>query len=145
MSPEDTFAGKGKLDDLEAEEELEDLRVEIERFKKEKERVRKIVGKIGGVPTYQSKLANYVIAILIGICLIVSLMTHDDVIRLAMIELAVAILSLKLIYVIHMQSRVNHFQLWVLTALEWRLNEVLKELQEIQQEDRAERQGTASS
>ena len=42
------------------EEELEDLRKELEHFQKEKERVRAIVGKIGGAPKTQIKIINAV-------------------------------------------------------------------------------------
>jgi len=65
------------------------------------------------------------------VCLAVSLYTHDDIVRLAMVEMAIAILSLKLIYLINGQMRVNHFQLWVLTSLEWRMVEMLKELKAV--------------
>jgi len=118
-------------DDIPVDEELDDLRHEIERFKKEKERVRAIVGRIGGVPNYHRRAINYAIVILIVVCLAISLYTHDDIVRLAMVEMAIAILSLKLIYLINGQMRVNHFQLWVLTSLEWRMVEMLKELKAV--------------
>ena len=40
------------------EEELIDLKKELEDFKKVKEHVRTIVGQIGGVPFFNSKIAN---------------------------------------------------------------------------------------
>ena len=40
------------------EAELEDLRKELESFQKEKERIRAIVGKIGGVPKTQVHIIN---------------------------------------------------------------------------------------
>ena len=119
-----------RRDDIPIEDELEDLRHEIERFKREKERVRAIVGRIGGVPASHSKLINYSIALLIVACLVISLFVHNDIVRLAMVELAIAILSLKLIYLINGQMRVNHFQLWVLTSLEWRMVEMLGRLKQ---------------
>ncbi len=116
----------------EIEQEVADLEKELERFQKEKERVRAIVGSIGGVPRFHSKIANYLIAAVIIACLVLSLWAETAVVQLAMVEVAIAVLSFKLIYVIYQQSRVNHFQLWVLTALEWRMDELFRLLREEQ-------------
>jgi len=107
------------------EEGIADLRQEIEMFEKEKERVRSIVGKIGGVPTFNTKIFNIIFATLVLVCLAISLIS-GGVLRLAMIELAIAALSAKLIYLMHNQARVSHFPLWILSSLEWRLNEIIK-------------------
>jgi len=108
------------------EKEMADLKQEIERFKQEQERIRAIVGKIGGVPTSHAKIFN-IIFILVLVILAISLISGGTL-RLAMVELAVAALSMKFIYLIHNQARVNHFQLWILSSLEWRLNEIYKEI-----------------
>ena len=39
--------------------------------------------------------------------------------------------SLKLLYMILNQARVSHFQLWILSSLEWRLSELGKEIKNI--------------
>ncbi len=107
------------------DEEMEDLRHEIEMFHREKERVRKIVGHIGGVPTFNTMTINVIFAAVVMVCLVVSLFTSATV-QLGMIELAVALVSIKLIILIHSQGKVNHLQLWILSSLEWRLNEIMK-------------------
>jgi len=109
------------------EEEIADLKDEMESFRKEKERVRAIVGKIGGMPRFNTKMYNIIFAAMMLLCLAISVITGGTL-RLIMIELAVAILSFKIIYLIHNQGRVNHFQLWILSSLEWRLNEIIAEL-----------------
>jgi len=109
------------------EEEVQDLKDEMESFQKEKERVRSIVGKIGGVPNFNTRIFNIVFVALIFACLVVSLLSRGTL-QLVMIEAAIAALSVKIILLIHKQARVNHFQLWILTSLEWRLNEILKEI-----------------
>ena len=111
------------------EEEMADLKEEIERFREEKQRVRAIVGKIGGVPAFNTKIFNIIFVTLVVISLAISLITEVPRTRLAMIELAVAALSLKLIFLINKQARVNHFQLWILSSLEWRLNEIMKAIE----------------
>jgi hypothetical protein len=108
-------------------EEVEDLRQEIERFKREKEHVRAIVGRVGGVPAFNTRLFNAIFAVVIVACLVVSLV-GGGMLRLGMIEIAVTAVSLKIMFLIHKQGRVNHFQIWILSSLEWRLDQIMKEL-----------------
>jgi hypothetical protein len=113
------------------EEELEDLRQEIEHFRDEKERVRQMVGAVGGVPTFNTKIYNLIFIISLVACFAVSLMFFgNELVRLAMIELAIALVSLKLILLIASEAKVNHLQLWILSSLEWRLNEIMKQIKD---------------
>ena len=113
------------------EEELEDLRKELEHFQQEKERIRAIVGKIGGVPKFNTKIAHYIFMAIIVITLIISVMFGSET-RLLMIEFATVALAAKILYMMHCQSRVNHFQLWMQSSIEWRINEITKMLREMQ-------------
>ena len=106
-------------------DEIDDLKQELEHFQKEKERVREIVGKVGGVPTFNTKLMNVVFIVVIGASLVVSLIAGEKW-RLLSIEIATVALSIKIIYLIHCQMRVNHFKFWILSSIEWRLNEMMK-------------------
>jgi energy-converting hydrogenase Eha subunit E len=115
------------------EQEMMDLKQEIENFKREKDRVRSIVGQIGGMPTFNTKLINIFFILVVVGCVAGSLFS-GGIVRLLMIELVVAAVSIKLIYLIFNQSRVNHFQLWVLTSLEWRLNEIIKLIKELKEQ-----------
>ena len=110
----------------EIEQEILDLRKELEHFQKEKERVREIIGKIGGIPKFHSTLFNWILIIATAICLLISLMIDNLSVRLLMIELASAAVSVKIIYLMHCQMRVNHFKVWVLSSIEWRINELTK-------------------
>jgi hypothetical protein len=49
-------------------------------------------------------------------------------IRLLMIELATAALAVKILYLMHFQAKVNHFQLWILSSIEWRINEITRKM-----------------
>lgn len=109
------------------EEELDDLRKELENFQQEKERVRAIVGKIGGMPTFNIKLANYIFISVLVVSVIVSLIGGEKT-RSLMIETAVIALSIKIIYMLRCQTKINHFILWVLSSIEWRLNELMKQV-----------------
>ena len=115
------------------DEELEDLRKELDNFQKEKERVRAIVGKIGGVPKTQASLVNALFVAVIAISVVVSLLAGDRW-RILMIELATVTLSIKIIYLIHSQMRMAHFEFWILSSLEWRINEITKQVREFRKE-----------
>ncbi|MFZ2146414.1 MAG: hypothetical protein WAV28_04265 [Sedimentisphaerales bacterium] len=112
------------------EDEIDDLKQELEHFQKEKERVRAIIGKIGGVPKFRTKLINAIFVIIIMASMVVSIIGGEQL-RLLMIELATVTLSVKIIYMIHLQMRVNHFQFWILSSLEWRLNEGMRHIKQL--------------
>ncbi len=107
------------------ESEIDDLKLELEHFQQEKERVRAIIGQVGGVPKFHTKLANTAFIILIAVTLVISIVGGEKW-RLLMIEIATVALSLKIIYLIHCQMRVNHFKFWILSSIEWRINEMMK-------------------
>jgi hypothetical protein len=111
------------------EEEIEGLKQEIEDFKLEKERVRAIVGQIGGVPKVKKQIAEVILFITLLTCIFVSLITGGKL-QIAMIEIGIALVSIKIMFMIRSQARVAHLQLWILSSLEWRLNDALKLLKE---------------
>jgi len=118
------------------EHEIDDLKQQLEHFQKEKERVRAIIGKIGGVPKFRAKLVNTIFIAVIIVTLAVSVVGAKEY-RLWMIELATVALSLKIIYLIHSQMRVSHFEFWILSSLEWRINELMMHLRQMKKEQQS--------
>jgi len=112
------------------ENEVDDLRQELEHFQQEKERVRKILGKIGGVPAFNVKILNTTFIILIAISLVISVIAGEKI-RLLMIEFATVALSVKIIFLIHRQMKMNHFEFWILSSLEWRINEMSRQIKQL--------------
>ncbi|MHC4395102.1 MAG: hypothetical protein ACYS1A_05555 [Planctomycetota bacterium] len=112
------------------EDEIDDLKQELEHFQQEKDRVRAIIGKIGGVPTFHTKLINAIFIIVITASVTISIVCGEKL-RLLMIELATVTLSIKIIYLIHCQMRINHFKFWILSSIEWRLTEMRKEIKQM--------------
>lgn len=110
--------------------ELDDLRQELENFQKERERIRTIVGSIGGMPKTQAHLINVLFIVIVVASVLASILGGKDW-QLPMIELATVTLSIKIIYLIHSQMRVAHFVFWILSSLEWRINEIMRQLREI--------------
>ncbi len=111
------------------ENEINDLKQELEHFQQEKERVRAIIGQIGGVPKFRTKLFNAIFILVIVVSVFISIIASE--LRLLMIEVATVTLSLKIIYLIHCQMRINHFKFWILSSIEWRLTEMRKELKQL--------------
>lgn len=110
-------------------DEISDLKQALDNFEQEKERVRAIIGKIGGVPSFNTKLINVVFIAIIVASGIVSVVSEE--LRLLMVELTTVILSVKIIYMIHVQMRVNHFKFWILSAIEWRINEMMIQIKQL--------------
>jgi hypothetical protein len=115
------------------ENEINDLKSELEHFEQEKERVRAIIGKIGGVPQFRTKLINILFIVIIIIAGVISIFSGEKL-RLLMVELTTVMLSVKIIYMIHIQMRVNHFKFWILSAIEWRINEMMTLIKQIKQQ-----------
>lgn len=122
-----------QYDKLQIESELEDLKKELESFQQEKEKVRAIIGQIGGVPKFRTKLMNAIFIVILAISVILSVILGEKW-QMIMIELATVTLSLKIIYLIHCQVKVNHFKFWILSSIEWRLNDVKKQITRLRKE-----------
>jgi hypothetical protein len=114
------------------QDEISDLKQALESFKQEKEQVRAIIGKIGGMPSFHTKLINVVFIAVILVSGVVSVVSED--LRLLMVELTMVMLSVKIIYLIHCQMRVNHFKFWILSAIEWRISEMMVEIKQVKKE-----------
>ena len=117
------------------DDEIQDLKDELEKFQQEKERVRAIIGKIGGVPAAQTKIINIVFTVSIAAFLLISVVGGEKL-RPLMLELTLVTLSIKIVFLIHLQSKVNHFQLWVMSAIEWRMNEMMRIVRSLSKESK---------
>lgn len=104
----------------------EELEAELNEFHREKERVRKIVGQIGGHKTKNlDTIINISFLVVVLTVFIMGGLLHWIDVTLSL-EIGVLLVSLKIAYMIREQEKVNHFQFWVLTSLEFRLNEMSK-------------------
>lgn len=118
--------------DLEKEGALAE---EIEHFKKEKERVRSIVGRLGGKPSARKRIYNMLFGVAVIGCFTASLVSHGKL-TIPMIEIGVVLISFKIMYLLHTYFRQMHFIFWILTSIEWRLNEIVKDIDEIKDADK---------
>lgn len=120
-------------------DETEILRQELEHYREEKERVRKIIGQIGGASSKsRDRLINVVFLVLVVVLFCFDFareIFHLSVLGLPSmlaVELALLLLSLKIIWMIHSQSKVDHFQFWVLNSIEYQINLMSKRIREIE-------------
>lgn len=112
---------------------------ELEQFRKEKERIRQLVGQIGGKHTQkQDRYMNVGFIVAMSVLFILDLLRHAFHVPVPVppsfsIELAVLLVSLKIIWMIHQGTKVEHFQFWVLNSIEFRLNDVAKRIRKIEE------------
>jgi len=121
---EGTLAGTGRKN-------IKDLsREEMEEFIQEKEKIRKIVGQIGGKPTIAGKVINVAMLAFILMTLIAAPFLPKEL-ELPAVEVGLVLLSLKIFMFLRNEAKVIHFQFWMLSSLEWRMNDMAKRLARI--------------
>ncbi len=117
--------------------ETEALQEELRQFKQEKEQIRQLVGQIGGKHQQKQEVALNIAFILVLIApFLISLIHKFFAIGFAVdpfvsLEIGVLLVSLKIIWMMHKQAKVEHFQFWILNSIEFRLNDISKRLREI--------------
>ena len=109
----------------------EHLRQELDEFKKEKERIRNIVGEIGGRNNKQHKIVSMIFVILIGVLLILGVVLQKITLFLTL-EIVILLGVFKLIWMFYDSQRASHFQFWILNSLEFRLNEIDRRVKRIE-------------
>jgi len=114
------------------------LEEELEQFRTEKEKIRALVGQIGGVASNRrDRIVNAVFLMAIAFLLLSDILRHVLGVEMPLpplfsIELGVLLVSVKIIWMIHKQGRVEHFQFWILNSIEFRLNEITKSVRRLE-------------
>jgi len=112
---------------------------ELEEFESEKEKVRQMVGQIGGtISPKHERVVTFVFLLALIVIFAMDVSRHFfgveiDLPPLFSLEVAVLLVSMKIIWMINKQTRVDHFQFWILNSIEFRLNEVSKQLRSLQE------------
>lgn len=114
------------------------LQEELERFRKEKEKVRALIGQVGGKGSARrDKIANIVFLVAIVVLFAVDVTRHLLGIHVPLpplfsLEIGILLVSIKVIWMIHKQSRVEHFQFWILNSIEFRVTELARKMRNIE-------------
>jgi hypothetical protein len=114
------------------------LQEELEQFREEKEKIRALVGQIGGIASSRrDRVLNVAFLAAITFLLLADIFRHLLDVDMPLpplfsIELGVLLVSVKIIWMIHKQARVEHFQFWILNSIEFRLNEITKSVRRLE-------------
>jgi hypothetical protein len=111
----------------------EQLRQELEDFRREQERVRNVLGRIGGKS--HAKLDMTINMVILGIIILLFAVEFITgwIPTLVSLEISVLLVSVKIVWMIHTNSRSYHFQFWVLNSIEFRINEMTKTVHRLEQ------------
>ena len=120
------------------EESREDILNELEEFERERDQLKEVLGRIGGRSF--SKKDNWInigfLVIILGLFALE--LTTDYLPRLMSLELGVLMVSIKIVFMIHSQQKVNHFQFWILNSIEFRMNDMSKRVRKMERRMMAE-------
>jgi len=119
--------------------DVKSMQDEIDQHQDEKESVRKILGQIGGKNTRgRERLINIVFASLVIMLFSFDVMRHalsiriDYIPELFSMEIALLLVSMKIIWMIHKQQKVEHFQFWILNTIEYQMNNTAVRIRNIE-------------
>jgi hypothetical protein len=118
--------------------DTEALQAELEHFRKEKVKVRELVGQIGGKATARrDRVINVIFVSAIVILFSLDFMRYIfglsiPLAPLLSIELGLLLVSIKIIWMIHRSMKVEHFQFWILNSIEFLLNDISRRMQGIE-------------
>lgn len=119
--------------------DTEALKEELEHFRQEQEKVRRLVGQIGGKATVKrDRVVNVVFVAAIGTLFTLDFLRHLLGIKIPLaplfsIELGLLLVSIKIIWMIHRSMKVEHFQFWILNSIEFRLNDISRRMKDIEE------------
>ena len=128
-------------------DEVEALREELEHYRREKERIRDVIGEIGGASNKRrDRLINVVFLVLVVGFFGFDVLRHALGWNISylppslLLEVAVLLVSVKIIWMIHRQAKVDHFQFWILNSIEFQMNMISRRLTTLEKPsaDRAE-------
>ena len=123
------------------QQEIKALRKELDDYRQEKEQIRQIIGSIGGTGNaMREKILNFIFVFLLCAIFSSDLLRHFGnykipyVTSMLTLEIGVLLVSVKIIWMIYKQTKVEHFQFWILNSIEFRLNAISKKLNNMAKE-----------
>lgn len=103
----------------------------LNEFQKEKERIRSIVGELGGHENSQHRAVNIIFVLIITILLGLGIILKKIDLRISM-EIVTMIGVFKIIWMFYNTQRAVHFQFWILNSIEFKLNDLDKRVKRIE-------------
>lgn len=116
---------------------IAELTEELKQFQAEKEKIRMIVGQVGGRVTEKNEyILNIVFILMLGLLFTGDIARHFFHIKILVdtlfsIEIGLLLVSMKIIWMIHKQTKVEHFQFWILNSIEFRLEQMSHDIKDL--------------
>lgn len=108
------------------------LKQEVNDFRKEKDRLSKIVGQIGGSKSNSNN--NLINIFFFGI--LFALIIFGGVLKKISLEIEITamilLIVLKIAWMVNEAHKVSHFQFWILNSLEFRVNEMNRKIKKME-------------
>jgi hypothetical protein len=109
-----------------------EVKEEVEQYKKEKEKIRKILDSISSTKNgILNKVMDYGFILLL-ILLVFVRFVFGIIDNILSLELGLLLLSIKIIWLIKIQSNYNHFIFMIMHTLDHHQMKILEELKEIE-------------
>ncbi|MBW6458385.1 MAG: hypothetical protein K0B52_04400 [FCB group bacterium] len=118
---------------------IEELEAELKTYREERERIKDFIGKIGGrTDAKNDKIINSVFFISIFLLMVFDIVRHALELSIPLpplfsVEVAIFLVSIKIVWMIHRQTKVNHFEFWTLNSIEYRINNLSRQMNELEQ------------
>lgn len=97
----------------------EDLKKELKNFYEKKQKLRRMVEK----QARKEMLFNIVfLTVVLGFFILGAILKHID--ATLSLEIAILLVSLKMVWMIYEQQKANHFFFWILSTLEHEVNQL---------------------
>lgn len=116
----------------------EELAEELRQFQEEKEKIRSIIGQIGGASSAkrQKVITGFFVFTLL-VLFVLDVARHLLEIPVPLpplfsIEIGILLISIKIIMMIQKQTRVEHFEFWILNSIEFRVDQMSNRLRSVE-------------
>ncbi|MDA3884185.1 MAG: hypothetical protein PF638_01180 [Candidatus Delongbacteria bacterium] len=127
-----------------SEKEMKALQEELEQYRKEKEKIKSIIGSIGGKTLSKyDRIFNVLFITFLVVFFVLDILRHFFNVETSLpplfsLEIGLLLVSIKIIWMIHKQTKVEHFQFWILNSIEFRVNDVSKKIKKIEKHLKSE-------
>ncbi|MCF7942129.1 MAG: hypothetical protein K9M84_10975 [Spirochaetia bacterium] len=106
--------------------DAEDFKEDLHEFSNERERIKQMLGHIGGTDDIRRHRILNLSILMITITLFTLEMTTHFLPTLISLEIGLLLISLKIIMLIQSMLKQNHFEFWMLNTIEYRINDMNK-------------------
>ncbi|MGL1889971.1 MAG: hypothetical protein OCD02_00015 [Spirochaetaceae bacterium] len=118
---------------------IDDLEKELVDYRKQKEKVEKIVNLIGGKKGFKRMIViDTILIISLVVIFLLDLAHHIFGLAIApgllTLEVGVLLISVKVLWIAHKRNQSEHFMFWFLSSLDSKLNLTIDEIRELKDE-----------